>query len=138
MTPPLESRDELVEAVNAFVAEVKKLNEKMAEFPRRDEVTREGRTRAWRFLGFAVAIVLASQLVTVSMVSYCFLDTDNSPKASCNIMPGYHDAVSEGDARLARFDALLVSIENNQRNILASQEDIKALQKEIKIMRERG
>lgn len=138
MTPPLESRDELIAAVNSLMMEVKQLNIKMEDFPRREEVRKESRARAWRFLAFAVSIVLASQLITMTLVSYCFLDANSASKPTCNVMPGYHEAMEQNDIRLARFDLLLRTIESNQNSISATQLEIQSLQAEIKKMKERG
>lgn len=138
MTPPLESRDELVDAVNSLLLEVKQLNVRMGDFPKREEVRHESRTRAWRFLAFAVAIVFASQLITMSLVSYCFLDANSSEKPACNVMPGYHEAMNQNNVRLGRFEMLLRTIESNQSSIIETQADIKVMQEEIKKLKERG
>lgn len=138
MTPPLESRDELVAAVNSLMVEVRSLNERMTEFPRREEVRQESRSRAWRFLAFAVAIVLASQLITMTLVSYCFLDANSTNKMACAVMPGYSEAMEQNDIRLGRFDLLLRSIADNQEQLKKNQEDIINMQKQIDKLQGRG
>jgi hypothetical protein len=147
MTPPLESRDELpletrdellVEAVNTLMAEVRKLNEQVSQFPKREEVRSESRTRAWRFLGFAVAIIMASQLLTMSLVSYCFLDANSTHKMACNAMPGYAEAMQQNNIRLGRFELLLTNIESNQQNLIDTQRDIIILQEQVNKLKEQG
>lgn len=136
MTSPLESRDvDLVGAVKELMAEVRKLNEQMKHFPRREEVQVDGRKRAWRFLAFAVTIILAAQLITMTLISYCFLDANSTHKMACSAMPGYVEAMEQNDIRLGRYGSLLDTIEKNQQRIMDNQKDIEAMQAEIAELR---
>lgn len=138
MTPPLESRDELVAAVNALRIEVKALNEKIQERPVRAEVSRDGRNRAWKFFGFAAVVILVSQMINMNLVSYCFLDANGASKPICNSIPGYGEAMRQNDIRLGRFEFVVGAIEENQRTLAETQETIRRLQEEIKSMKDRG
>lgn len=111
-SPPLENRDELIAAVRSLITEVQGLSKKLSLYAPREEVTRESRKRAWRFFSLAVVIVLVSQMLTTTMISYCFLDANNTHKIACNIIPGYGEAVEQNEVRLGRFERLLTGIES--------------------------
>jgi len=108
---PLESRDELIAAVRSLIKEVQGLSEKLSLYAPREEVSRESKMRAWRFFSLAVAIIIASQMLTTTMISYCFLDANNTHKVACNAIPGYGEAVEQNEVRLGRFESLLTGVE---------------------------
>jgi hypothetical protein len=106
-----EDRDELLAAVQTLISEVKELNDKMALYAPREEVRKTFRTGAWRFLAGAVAIILISQMITTTMISYCFLNATGERRAACTFIPGYGQAVEQNDIRLNRFALLLDGLE---------------------------
>lgn len=116
-TEGLAQHDDLVQAVRSLIEEVKLLNQKMALYAPREEVKRDSRQRAWRFFGFAVIVVVLAQMLSMSTISYCFLDANADRKPACGVMPGYNTALKEGEVRLARFELLVTTIDKNRLEI---------------------
>lgn len=109
---PVEEESDLLEAVRSLTREVVGLRERLDTlYAPREEVKRESRRRAWRFLGFAVIFILLAQAMTMSTISYCFLSATNQRSHFCHLMPGYGQAVDQSNIRLARFEKILNSIE---------------------------
>lgn len=131
-SPPAESRDDLTQAVHALLEEVKGLRGQLSLYAPRDEVRREGRSRAWRFLAFAVAIVIVAQAMTMTTISYCFLDANNRHKPLCDAMPGYAQSVDQNEIRLGRFEKVLGAIESNGKRIDDIERRLDALEKRSK------
>jgi len=120
-----EERDALLEAVRTLTEEVRGIQERLDTiYAPRDEVTREGRKRAWRFLGISIVIVLISQLLTITTISYCFLNANGHGGPACSVMPGYSRAIEQSDIRLARFERLLDGIEATQQDVKDNDKDI--------------
>lgn len=128
----LQERDALTAAVNDLIEEVRALNAKLANYPPRDEVRRDGRRRGWRFLGFAIAIILAAQLMTMTTISYCFLDAsgEGGRHGACDVLPGYSEAMQQNEIRLARFEMLLTTIEKNKAEIARLNAEVEQIKKE--------
>lgn len=115
---PVEEDNDLLEAVRGLTREVIGLRNRLDTlYAPREEVKRESRRRAWRFLGFAVVFILIAQMLTMSTISYCFLDSGRQSADSkfCSLMPGYDQAVSQGADRIARFESLLTGIEETNQ-----------------------
>lgn len=115
---PAEEQDALLEAVRILTAEVRGIQSRLDHvYAPRDEVRREGKRRAWRFLAVAVVIVLVSQGMTMLTISYCFLNPSSQNSKFCGIMPGYGSAVQQGNERLSRFEKVLDGIESTNNNV---------------------
>lgn len=127
----LQQRMDLTEAVNGLLKEVRQLNEKLALYAPREEVRSESRKRAFRFLGMALVIIVIAQLLTMMTISRCFLSISEDRSMYCSLMPGYNEAVAQGEVRIDQFEVLLSTIQQNQ-------EDINRLEAEIKKLREEG
>jgi predicted nucleic acid-binding Zn-ribbon protein len=113
-----EEELELLEAVRGLTAEVRSLSDRLDNLSAaRNEITRESRHRAWRFLAVAVVIILVSQGMTMATISYCFLSPTTQTSHFCGLMPGYGKAVETSNARLDRFEKLLDGIEGTQENV---------------------
>lgn len=109
---------ELTKAVRELVASVRALDSKLKKnYPDREEVRRQGRQRAMQFLAFGLVLVVIANLVTISLVSYCFLAPSGTIHQGCRAMPGYSRTVDEGQARLARFELLIGQIQKNKMEI---------------------
>lgn len=130
-----EERDALLEAVRTLTEEVRGIQGRLDTiYAPRDEVTREGRRRAWRFLSISIIIVLISQLLTITTISYCFLNANGHGGSACSIMPGYSRAIEQNDIRLARFEALLDGIEATQKNVKGNDARIDDLDRRLKAL----
>ena len=124
-----EERDALLDAVLSLTAEVRGIQERLDTiYAPRDEVTREGRRRAWRFLGLAVVIILVSQALTTTMVSTCFLSVTGHTPVACRIIPGYGKAMEQSNARLSRFETILDGIEGTNKRVDDIDRRLKALE----------
>lgn len=126
---PLDSRDELVAAVRVLISEVQGLGKQLSLYAPREEVTRESRRRALRFLAIAVVVVMISQMITMTMISYCFLGAVPTQHVACSIMPGYGQALKQGQVRLDRFGTLLDATESNNRRVEDIDRRLEALEK---------
>lgn len=131
-TEGLAGRDELTLAVQSLIMEVRQLNSKLALYAPREEVKTDSRRRAWRFLGFSVVIVLLAQMLSMTTISYCFLDANADRKPLCGVMPGYNEALAQGEVRLQRFELLVTTIEKNRVEIEKLNEEVADLQAEQK------
>jgi hypothetical protein len=130
-----EERDELLAAVRTLTEEVRGIHERLETiYAPRAEVTREGRRRAWRFLGISVIIVLISQMLTITTISYCFLSANGHGGPACSIMPGYSRAIDQSDIRLSRFEAILDGIETTQSNVKGNDARIDDLDRRLKVL----
>lgn len=127
-TEGLAKEDDLVTAVRSLIEEVKLLNQKMALYAPREEVRRDSRQRAWRFFGFAVVVIVLAQLLSMSTISYCFLNTSSQNKPMCSVMPGYNAALRDGEVRLARFELLTTTIDRNRLQIAELQARVDKLE----------
>jgi hypothetical protein len=111
---PEDSSTALLDAVLSLTKEVRGIQERLDTiYAPREEVAREGRRRAWRFLALAIVIIIVSQGMSMTTISYCFLNPNNQTGSSrvCSLMPGYGQALEQGNARLARFSQLLDGVE---------------------------
>jgi hypothetical protein len=130
-----EERDELLAAVRGLTEEVRGIHERLDTiYAPRAEVTREGRRRAWRFLALAIVIILISQMMTMTTISYCFLSANVHGGPFCSAMPGYSQAIDQNSIRLARFEALLDGIEATQKNVKANDAQIDDLNRRLKVL----
>lgn len=116
-TSPSEEASELLGEVRRLIVQVQQVNSKLELYAPREEVVRDSKLRAWRFLAFAVAIILITQAMTMTTISYCFLDANGDARPFCSTMPGYSEAVQQNDVRLDRFERLLGGIENSQNQL---------------------
>lgn len=129
-THGLNDRDDLTAAVHSLIVEVKQLNQKLASYAPRAEVQRDSRQRAWKFFGFAVAVIILAQILSMSTISYCFLDADANRRPACGIMPGYNEALDQGQIRLQRFELLVTTLEKNRLEIDKLNREIALLKQE--------
>lgn len=110
--------ERVLAAVHELTDEVKKLQTQLKQYPKREEVKHESRKRAFRFFGTAMVVILISQLLTMTTISYCFLSPmQNSGRTACSIMPGYDNAIQVGRERQARFELVMSEIELNEARI---------------------
>jgi hypothetical protein len=110
--------NELLAAVQELSNEVKQLSGNLHEnYPKRSEVRQDGRKRAGKVLGFGLVLVIVANLITIQTISYCFLNTTVQRHKICSYIPGYDNALAEGDRRLARFQLLISQIEKNRKEI---------------------
>jgi hypothetical protein len=107
----------LVSEVQRLVVLVTALNNKMKQYPDREEVKKEGRSRTLKALGFGVVLILIAQFLTLATVSYCFLTPQpgQTVRPLCGAIPGYNRALDDNKARLDRFELLLGQIELNKK-----------------------
>jgi hypothetical protein len=127
--PGLSPTGDLLSAVKTLVREVEALSLRLKnDYPTKEEVKNEGRKRAAKSLAFAFCIIIASNLLTIQTVSYCFLSPVGTVHTTCNYIPGYENTTKEGNARLQRFNLLLEQISTNQRSIIDLQHRIKVLE----------
>lgn len=117
MTNKEDEQNQLLLAVRTLSIDVHNLREDLKEYPRRQEVAKDGRKRALGTLAFGVVLILFAQLLTITTVSYCFLAPSGTTHSVCNLMPGYENTVKTGKVRLQRFDLLIKQIEQNQKDI---------------------
>ena len=96
------------------------------EYPKREEVQREGRERAIRYLALSVVILIVAQLMTISTISYCFLPDKGYPRA-CRAIPGYGAAVDRGDQQLKVFTEITGQTTENRKKIDELQRQIDQL-----------
>lgn len=120
-------------AVQELTSEVKALRELLErDYPSRDEVKREGRQRALRYLAASVVLLLVSQFLTIILISHCFLGDTTRVREPCGIIPGYSQKVDESNKTLADLYGTLNQIEENRKAV-------KELELEIeKIKAQRG
>lgn len=115
---PLDERDELLASVRDLIVEVRGIHERLdSVYAPREEVRRESRHRAWRFLAIAVVIILVSQGLSMLTISYCFLNPSSQNSKFCGLMPGYGTAVQQSNQRLGRFEKVLDGIEATNANV---------------------
>lgn len=142
MTDPqqsVEDRDDLLEAVRTLTEEVRGLSERLETlYAPREEINREGRRRAWRFLGISIVIILISQFLTMTTISYCFLNANGHGGAACSAMPGYAQAIQQSDIRLQRFEALLDGIEATQQNVKSNDKDIADINRRLEALEKKN
>lgn len=129
---PLEESDELLAAVQSLLSEVRDLRKQLSRYAPREEVTRESRKRAWRFLSAALVCILISQGLTLMTISYCFLDASNSTKSVCKVIPGYGEALEQNAVRLERFGSMLDVVEDSHDRIDSIEERLARLERESK------
>jgi hypothetical protein len=115
----------LVHEVQRLVTLVTALNNRMTQFPDREEVKHEGRSRMIKALVFGVVLILVAQLLTLMTVSYCFLTPQpgDPHRVLCSAIPGYNKALDDGQTRLDRFQLLLGQIALNKK--LNREQDIR-------------
>ncbi len=128
----LREHADLTEAVNALIVEVRGLNDRLAFYSPREEVRKDGRKRAWRFFASAMGAVLVAQALTMSTISYCFLDASATYHPACSIMPGYTESYEQNQIRLARFNLLLEQIDVNRQDIKRQDLEIEVLKQQQK------
>lgn len=127
-----EEDGDLLDAVRALTKEVRGIQERLDTiYAPRDEVRREGRRRAWRFLALAVVVVLISQGLTMATISYCFLSPTNQTSHFCGLMPGYGKAVETSNARVGRFEKLLDGIEGTQRDVARNDKRLDEIERRL-------
>lgn len=118
----------LLTAVRELTGEVKALRKQLAtEYPKRDEVRREGRERALRFLALSVVILLVSQCLTVTLISHCFLGDTTRVQAPCGAIPGYAEKVDESNKTMTEFYRLINQIEENRKDVAELQLEIEKI-----------
>jgi hypothetical protein len=135
---PPEDKDELLGAVLTLVSEVRDLNEKLALYAPRTEVRSTLRSSAWRFFALAVVVILISQVLTMTTISYCFLNANSNARAACTVMPGYGEAVRQNNVRLSRFDLLLGGLERTNNTAAQNDERLDKLEKRLEDLEKQG
>jgi uncharacterized protein involved in exopolysaccharide biosynthesis len=134
-----EQEDDLLEAVRGLTAEVRTLRDRLETlYAPRAEVKREGQRRAWRFLGFAVAIVIVAQGLSMTTISYCFLSASNQTSHYCRLMPGYGRALDQSTERLDRFNRILDGLEGTATQAEANQRKLEDIDRRLKALEEQG
>lgn len=125
----VKEHDSLIAAVNTLITEVRALNDKMKYYAPREEVRKEGRSRAWRFLTVSIVTILLAQVMTMTTISYCFLDASGQRKPACGLMPGYNEALAQSDVRVKRFEYLISEIDRNQAEVQRLNIEVEKLKK---------
>lgn len=127
--PGASPGNELLQAVHDLSAQVSRLSATLSrEYPKRSEVRREGRKRAYQFFATAMIAVIIAQIFTISTISYCFLGPTGTKHSACSIIPGYDTALSVGAERLKRFELLITQIEKNRQEIKILKMEVAELQ----------
>lgn len=137
--------ERLLEAVQGLAAEVKSLHEDLEKnYPKRSEIEdnyedkKTLRKKRFSFVIFGLIIVLVSQFLTVSMISYCFLgDQTNNHHAACSVLPGYDNTQARSAELLATFTELVDFIHENRGKILTTQDELTKLKLEVGTLEER-
>ena len=113
----MPGEEDLIEAVRALTSVVKQLEETLkSDYPKRAEI-RRARTR---FAWFTVFGLLCSSLMTIGVVSGCFLSkaaVDGHPPALCGVVPGYNDTQERSDRSRKRFVILFRTTDENSAKI---------------------
>jgi hypothetical protein len=148
MTDPVQARQEdastsaedaaaLLDAVRGLTREVRTLRDRLDTlYAPREEVKRESRRRAWRFLASAVALVIVAQMMTMMTISYCFLNASNQQSHFCHLMPGYGQVVEQNSVRLSRFEKILDSIDQTNKTAIENQQKVADIDRRLKKLEE--
>lgn len=96
------------------------------DYPKRDEVARDGRERALRYLALSVVILLIAQIMTITTISYCFLPKNGYPQ-TCRAIPGYGNAVDRGEKRVQILTEITGQATENRKKIDELQREIDQL-----------
>jgi hypothetical protein len=145
MNDPAQIENDLLAAVKALSEHVSNLTKLLHdEYPRRSEIQDTYPTKAdvkkkrLRIFALGMVILLISQFVTVSMISYCFLgDPREEQHQVCKLIPGYTDSVELNQSRLESFEDLVNFIEENRDKLENSDEQIEALKLRIAELEDR-
>ena len=122
---------ELLESVNKLRGGVVALTNVLEEdYPKREEVERRFTKKKtfYRGLGLAALMfvigVVASYFVTFSTLSVCFLTADQNPSGVCKVIPGYEESLARNDTLLHRFQTLVKTTKQNERQIAELEEQL--------------
>lgn len=125
------SNSELLTAVRELTEEVKSLRTMLAvEYPKRTEMKSAMRRRAFTYLAVILLILTTTQAMTITTVSHCFLVSSTNPPFGCTVIPGYQDAMKQGEERLRRFQQMNSEVESNRIKLAELELEIEKLKSE--------
>lgn len=123
--------NELLSAVRELTGEVKSLRKMLAEeYPKRTEMKAVMRRRALIYTAVITLILATAQAMTITTVSHCFLVSSTTPPFGCTIIPGYEQAMKQGDERLKRFQQVNAEMESNRIKLAELELEIEKLKSE--------